>query len=333
MHRLAVPLFCVVIFVASSASAAEKPKQGKVSLTAKGKGEQVIGWPVVVELTLTNSGTEPIGWWCGGPDVYPAAEHFTVEVRYGSDSDWHEVKPTNGQYVQGSGTTRQLKPGDSVAVPLAIPVINNDRVNGISFRIVPRDWHVDKSAKGYVQTTDNPQDIDHLRARVIMAALTQQPAFDQHLASTYADAVVVDTLLKLVTVDNAPIVAGATRVLARQTTLPESTGSDFAIAVRRWLPRTPRPEWGGLREYVAEAALKSQNEAARQAVIEALSNVAEPRCRLIAINALRLSPGDGAWLRRARGAIIAAQQASPEDVELKRQTVLATNWLDARLNE
>jgi len=328
-------LFCAVLFVASSLQAAEQPKPGKVTLAVPGNGGTLVGWPVIVELTLTNNGTEPIDWWCLGPGLYPTAEHFTVQIRSGGNNEWHDVRPTNGQYIQGSfGAKRQLKPGESIAIPLAIPLpLSAQKDGGVTFRILPRFWHTDTPAEGFRQIVDDPGETDRLRAKVIMAALAQKPPFLQHLAMKYADDVVIDALLKLVTVDNAKIVSATATVLARQNSLPERAGNDFAVAVRRWLPRSPQPEWGGLREYVAEAALKTQSEAARGAVLEVLQNASELRCKLIAIDALRLSPGDHDWLRRARLSINAAQRASPMDVELSRFAELATKWLDNRLRQ
>jgi len=327
--RRSMPLLFLLLSLSPGGTDAAGPvAQGDVTLTVKEDVEQPTGWPVVVELTLTNVGKEPIGWWCGGPDVYPPAQHFAVQVRYGADDDWHDVTPSNGQYVLGSGFTRQLKPGESIVVPMAVPVKKKD---GMSLRFLTRDWHAREPALVYVQVRDDPEWADHRRARVIAAALAQSPPFWQHLAEKYSDAVVIDAMLKSVTVDNAPIVAGAARVLARQDTLPQSAGEEFAVLVRRWLPRSPRPEWGGLRENVVAAALKTRSETARKAVLAALKTAPDAVSRWIVIDALRLSPGDHGWLRRAQLAIMAVQQASPTDVELARQVKLAAEWLDSRM--
>src|SRR4051794_35285209 len=127
MGRMAFILFTVSTCVAiASARADDARPQGEVQITAKADREQPTGWPLVVEVTLTNSGARAISWWCGGPEIYPGAEHFVVEVRYGPESEWHSVQPTNGQYTEGSGGNRELKPGESIVVPLAIPVSKAD---------------------------------------------------------------------------------------------------------------------------------------------------------------------------------------------------------------
>lgn len=93
-----------------------------------------------------------------------------------------------------------------------------------------------------------------------------------------------------------------------------------------------RVEWGGLQEYVAEAALKTQGTAIRDEVLHVMNETTDANTRWIAINALRLSPGDQAWLRRAREAIAALRAVGHQDVELDRQKKLAIEWLDARIS-
>lgn len=320
---------CAAIAAATLVTAADPPKAGEVAVTvATAAGEQPVGWPVVVAVKLTNTGMEPISWWSGGPDKYPAAEHFVVQVRYGSDSDWRGVTATNGQYTQGSGGHRALKPGESVTVPLAIPVRKADHV---AVRVGTRTWHAPEPAEAYCNIGGESRCLDPYRAKLIAAAIQPSPPFQRHLAERYADSVVIDALTKLVTVDNEPIVTGVAPILARQRELPAVTGEALGNAVKRWLPRTPRPEWGGLREHVVEAALKTRSEPARTVVLDALREPPNADARRLVINALRLSPGDATWLRRARTAIADAGQTRPDDAELARQVKLATEWLGSRI--
>src|SRR5262249_4234453 len=200
---------------------------------------------------------------------------------------------TNGQYVVGSAFGRHLKPGKSITVPLALPV---EKKSEISFRILPRQWRADKFAEVSVLLSDDPLYADRRRARVIEAVLGQTDYFWLHIAERYADAAVIEAMLSAVMEDDALIVAKAAGVLASQGKLPEGAGSDFAALVRRWLPQSPRPEWGGLREFIVAAALKTQSEEARTAVLAAMRAAPDATSRWIAINALRVSPGHGEWL-------------------------------------
>ncbi len=329
MRGKTIVAFAFLAFVANTIGrAADPPPPAAVQISAKADSDQPASWPLVVEITLTNSGTKAISWWCGGPDEYPGAEHFLVEVRDGPKIDWHVVAATNGQYVEGSGTGRQLKPGESIVVPLAFAVSKTDIV---FFRIKPRDWPAAAPAEGAIRVRGDSRCVDARRARVIACVLTQSPPFWQHLAEHYADSVVIDAMLKLVTIDNAPIVTGAAKVLARQKTLPTSASDSFAMLINRWLPRAPRTEWSGLREWIAEAALKTEGESARQAMLQLMAETKDSNTRWVAMNALRLSPGDEAWLRRARESIIALSALEKDDGDFARRQKLATEWLDARI--
>lgn len=328
MCRLALKLTLAALFITGMAHAADAPKQGEVTITVSADREQPSGWPIVVELTLTNVGNEPISWWCAGPGTYPGAEHFIVQVRHGVEDDWRDMRPTNGQYIEGSGNDRQLKPEESITVPLALQVENKSES---SFRILPRDWRADKFAEVSVLLSDDPVYADRRRARVIEAVLGQTDPFWRHIAERYADAVVIEAMLRSVMEDDALIVAKAAYVLARQGKLPEDAGDDFAALVRRWFPQSPPPEWGGLREDIVAAALKTRSEEARNAVLAAMRSAPDARSRRIVMGALCVSPGDSKWLRRVRAAIVSLHKASPRDVELARQAKEAVVWLDSRL--
>jgi hypothetical protein len=112
----------LLLLIGPVTASAENPKNGTVALSLDVDGCQPTGWPIVVDVTLTNEGNEKLEWWCGGPDMYPPAHHFAVKVRYGADTNWHDVIASNGQYVEGSGSASSLAPGESIQVPLAVPI-------------------------------------------------------------------------------------------------------------------------------------------------------------------------------------------------------------------
>jgi len=322
-------------------ASADKPKNGAVTLSLKVDGCQPAGWPILVDVTVTNTGNEKVDWWCGGPDTYPPAHHFAVSVRYGADTNWHDVTPSNGQCVEGSGSSRNLAPGKSIQVPLAVPIDFSDTgdslaeedafMGGVTVRVSTCTWASTSPAEMSVTVSGRKEHLDRRRGRVIRAAAEGGAPFWMHVGECYPDAVVLDAMLKLVTVDCVPIAAGAARLLARQPTLPEKSGEDFALLVMRWIPRSPKPKWGGLRENILTAALKTQSEPGRKAVLGMLKDTPNERTRWILINALRLSPGDQGWLERARDAILEFGATSPDDEESSRVVNLATDWLDSRL--
>jgi hypothetical protein len=334
-------MVCLVALAGNLLQAVEPTGKGEVTLAVRADRHQPSGWPIVVDVTVTNTGKDPISWWCGGPDTYPGAEHFTVEVRYGPDTVWHKASASNGQYVLGSGIDRRLAPGAFVVVPLAIPIDLPDSGNdlekqdgnmgGVTLRVSTREWLAANPVETYVTVWSSRQYVDERRQRVIQAVFSGKQPFWKHLAERYPDPVVLDTMLKLATVDCQPLAGGAASILARQPVLPESDGDALGSAARRWVPLSPRPEWGGLREDIVSAALKTKAEVARQTVLDLLRASTDAQTKWLLINALRLSPGDKKWLSRARADILASQEASPGDQELARQVKLATQWLESRL--
>src|SRR5450432_698841 len=248
MYRIILFIFLVILHVAGCVNtnqhlsgAHAKPESLGAPLSASQteidvKGaDQPAGCPLVVELTMKNIGRTSIEWWSAGPGEYPGAEHFKVQIREGAEDQWREVIATNGQYTSGTfGGTRELKPGYSITVPLAVPL---EKTGGVSFTIEPREWKAVKPAEGWMRPFEDGSDADLRRAQEIGAVITDSSPFWQHLAEQYPDPIVLDAMLKLVTVDNQQIAAEASRVLARQEKFPPNAGEIIAPLVTRWLFR------------------------------------------------------------------------------------------------
>ena len=116
---IAAPFFVSVVVMVNSFLFSQ------VTLSIEADRQQAAGFPVVVSVGMTSiadSNEDAVQWWCGGPERFPGAQNFIVRVRYNHESEWHEVEPTNGQFIQGSGFTGILKRGESIITPLAIPV-------------------------------------------------------------------------------------------------------------------------------------------------------------------------------------------------------------------
>jgi hypothetical protein len=297
-----------LVFLAIAVSmtdAAAPTLHGEVTLSLKADKVQPDGFPIIVEVTVTNASKENVRWWCGGPARYPGAEHFSVEVRFGWHdgpwAKWHAVGATNGQYIEGSGIGEQLAPRQSIIVPLALPLDSRGPFGpAVGIRVWPRDWHAAAAAEAEVERWRGPEYADQRRVHVITSALADDP-FWLHFAEDYPDPVVTDAMLRMVAVDCPPIADAAARVLSAQKTLPETSGVELAAMVRKWLARTSH--WGGLQYDIVSAALKTQNEAARQAVLDLLDSSPELSRGMPSgwmFDLLSSSPGDSQWLIRAR---------------------------------
>jgi hypothetical protein len=298
----------------------DPPKKGEVTVSFVAvDSPQPAGCPVVLDVKLTNVGKEKVSWWCGGPAAYPGAEHFAVQVRYDDTDEWLDIEPTNGQYTQGSGRNTSLDPGASITVPLALPV-TKERIEYVMVRITPREWNAAKPAETGVHVFKNSKrELDRYRARLIAAAIDPRDAFSVHLAQRYADAVVIDTLTKMIDTDNDAIFHGIATVLAAQQELPAAAGETLAKAVRR-----------SASHYSIRAALLTRSEPARKAVLDLLS-APDLHTRAVASDGLRLSPGDTAWLRRARAALVEAEKGSQKDANVAKSIARDIRWLDSRI--
>ncbi len=319
--------WCLVLWAVLGGWAAT----GKVALTVKADAKQPAGGPVVVEVTMTNIGPGAISWWCGGPDKYPGAEHLAVKVRYGEEAPWHKTGATNGQYTMGSGRSGTLQPGAAIVVPLAIPVDGAKR-GTVRFSIEAGPWQAAEPAHGRVELVTDREIAERRQAREIAAVRAHGPPFWLHLAERYTDKAVLDATLRLVAADDGLTVSGAAAVLARQRALPAGAGEVLARAVGRWLPRRAKPQWGGLQEYLVEAALNTQSEVARAAVLQRMAETTDARTCALIVDRLSLSPGDKAWLRRAKAAIIALPPAATAHPEVAHQKDAALKFLDLRIS-
>jgi hypothetical protein len=340
-----IGVLCIFIIAVSTLGAEESKTEDRVSLSIKADREQPVGWPIIVELTVTNIGKEPIIWWCGGPDLYPGIRYFVVEVRYEAKAGWHQVfSASNGQYRIGSGLNRGLGPGKSIVVPIAVPIElpgsvdscakRDNFVGCVSVRVSPRSWHAETAAMVNVEVVDKRTCLDRRRTMAINAVLNCCTGIWKHVAQRYPDSVVLDAMLKLIAVDCVPIASAAASILARQPRLPEEAGSELALMVRRWVKQSSGPKWWcGLVEDLVAAALKTQSESTQKTVLELLQQMQYVPIRGMIIRVMSRSPGDLKWLKRARAAILNLQRASPKNKELAEHVKPAVRWLDQRLKK
>ncbi|MGB7156461.1 MAG: hypothetical protein WBD40_00260 [Tepidisphaeraceae bacterium] len=298
-----------MLLAAAGGAAGQTPAtqpRGLVEVTVSGGDEpQPAAGPIGVEVKLKNVSDAPVRWWSGGPDTYPAVEHFAVEIRYAENEDWEAARPTNGQYSQGSGTHYEIKRGESIVVPMAIPI---GRGQGVHVRVTPQTWRAAKPAECYVAVMETHGDdqryVQARRARMIEAALEPREHFWHHVTVKYGDATVIDALLKLVTIDNPIIAARAAKLLAARDALPEAAGSVLAPLLAQALARDAGKMWDDLRYNLLRAGLITQSESIRGLAIEVLAKDGNPSIREMIAYELARSPGDEAWLQRIRTAVL-----------------------------
>lgn len=326
---------------AAAAEAEKDPPKPKVALTLKADNPQPAGEPVVMEITLTNLGSKDIRWWCGGPSKYPKASDFTVEASFlGTRWPLNSEAFSNGQYEQGSGIFVHLTPGESIQVPLAVVVSVPENVklppgqkyfDHIHLYVSAVAWETDQSTDYIVNFNDRKETADQRRTQLIQSITSSGPPFWLHMAEKHADTFVIEALLKLLAIDVEPISTNARSALTWQPRLPESAGKDLAALVRK----TCTPGKSCARDSPAadliRAALKTQSEAARDAVFEYLKTADDPETCKTLYDRLRESPGDAAWFQRAQQAILEHDKTYPINAATSREAKQAVESLEYQI--
>ena len=109
-----LPHFCC-LFLAAAALPAHADVAAK--LDAKITGPTVTDFPLLLELTVTNTGSQPFQYWCGGPADYPQGSHFTA-ILMDSHGTSRKLRLSNGQNEEGSGFGRPIEKAGTFPVSL-----------------------------------------------------------------------------------------------------------------------------------------------------------------------------------------------------------------------
>ncbi len=134
-----LPVLCLCLMVSGSVRA-----EPAAMLTAQADPVQPAGLPVIVHLTVKNTGGEPFEYTSGGPGRYPGAQLFSATLKSASGRGyrsqlWWDASPVypytstnmppgdrielyNGQYWSALAAciSVPINPGDTVDVPLAL---------------------------------------------------------------------------------------------------------------------------------------------------------------------------------------------------------------------
>jgi hypothetical protein len=105
---------------ASDVSAAHSHLTASLQISAD--PVQPEGAPVLLMLTVRNTGREPISYWCGGPGEYPDAGDFFANLKRVDAIRFYWPEPkvfSNGQSRDGAGRLLEVPPGRTLQFPVA----------------------------------------------------------------------------------------------------------------------------------------------------------------------------------------------------------------------
>jgi hypothetical protein len=206
----------------------------------------VAGLPVILRLSVTNTGRVPFHYWCGGPDRYPPAGEFVATVE-GTDGEAREVPLSNGQYTQGSGSLVWVEPGQTVWLPATIDslppgryTIRTVRCEEQGYFPVPNGpmkvtWPTVASAVGLtVKVRKDPTRYDQIVAELLARTRANDP-FAQHVATEFRVAQVIKAMMADLGSDDQAAGTAARVLFMLRDPKPDGLGDTLKRAVVRRL--------------------------------------------------------------------------------------------------
>jgi HEAT repeats len=268
----------------SPASSVDLYAVGTASLTdIQAERTQPAGAPVLLTITLTNVGNSSRIYWCGGPASYPDASWYMARVmdEHGKS---RELPLSNGQFHEGSGGIREVKPGEQVVFPAAF-----DPLPAGSYTI-----QIGKGKSTFVTVKDDPERLRR-RNHDILARIRKGEAFAQHLPATYPNKFLSDALLEDLRSEDDNVALQSASALFGYRELPGNAAARFNIAVRERLACR-----SGMLNYVVLMAAEIGSDEALEPVLNVAHRGPDTGTREQAVHALRKFPQERAT-RELRG--------------------------------
>lgn len=240
------------------------PVYAKMSaaLAVQGEAMQPAGFPILLTLTLTNTGDKALTYWCGGPDTYPGAEHFSVNA-VGKDGKLIPLSASlmpasyeastgdiyNGQYSEGSGMYRDIRPGMTITVPFAIsPLPPGEYV--LHFH---SQWEGPPKPGSQARPGNDilrilvKQDgaLRAAREQALLARVRHGEPFAENVVTHYNLQPVIEQLLPDLASDDADMICHAAATLLGVTKLPAGASAQISRGVQKHLHDTHGNVTGG----------------------------------------------------------------------------------------
>jgi hypothetical protein len=175
------------------------------------ENEQPTGAPILLKVKLKNTGKQPVHYWFGlGKGNYPNASWFKAKITDRFDRR-QEVKMSNDldDLIMGSGGFSQILPGESVAMPAAMPALPA----GV-YKIQVREG---KSAQ---VTVKDDKGLSRRRTEEMLAKIRKGDTFAQHVAGKYPTDELTEALCQELSSDDIQAALRAALPLDRLQRLP-----------------------------------------------------------------------------------------------------------------
>jgi hypothetical protein len=237
---------------------------------------QPAGAPILVRITLRNTGKTAISYWCGGPAKYPGAHEFSARLTNGQGKT-REAVLSNGQFQMGSGAMHEIQPGQSVTLPAAL-----EPLPAGSYSI-----QVGKGKPSKIIVKDSPE-LTRQREQDILKRVRKGEPFAQHVAAKFPTGPVTAALLQDLLSADQQVALQAAFTLERTEKLPADSGAIVNKAMRMHLDATEKKQnrETSLLSYLTFLAARAGSDEALSAVLTLVHSNMDGGTRGSAIGAL-----------------------------------------------
>jgi hypothetical protein len=230
-------LFAIsLLMLVSSFNAAAGRDIAELSVAVQADSTQPAGLPILLTLTVTNTGDKPYLYWAPGRS-YPPGDSFLAVITDDS-GNVREAQMNNDRGGPGSGGIFELLHGQSINIPVCIgPIapgsykIEVKYGNGISGAVMKMD-------QAYRVVVKNDPDLAKRREEDLVARIRKGEGFAQYIAGNYPNKSLTDLLLQELLSDDSKNVEHAASAFLRVRKLPESSAKVIKKAVDNHLSAT-----------------------------------------------------------------------------------------------
>jgi HEAT repeat protein len=178
--------------------------------------------PLIFELTITNKSRQIIRYWNGGPGMYPNAKFIPASMTNLQSKKSVPVCLENWQYEVGSGRMREIRPGESVNLPAAMPPLPPGKYS----------FSINGSAPVEI-SLEQGLAVEEAYENLVVAHLSQREPFFQRLASHYGNVRVDQVLIKNLLSDDVKVALTSAEALNSYEKMPAKTDVIFNQALNK----------------------------------------------------------------------------------------------------
>jgi HEAT repeat protein len=234
-------LFASLLTLISSFNPAAARDLPQLTVATRADSTQPGGLPILLTLTVTNTGEEPYFYYLLLGSSYPRGSTF-VAVITNESGKVREAQMGNDQRGPGSGGVSKLLRGQTINVPVYInPLVPGSYKievrcgNGISGAVIKMDQPTRVVVK-------NDADLAKKRDADLVARIRKGEAFAQYVAGTYPNRSLIDLLVQELLSNDSQIVERAASALLRVDKLPDGSVAVISKAINKHLAAVGQQE-------------------------------------------------------------------------------------------